>query len=153
MKRIINGLTYNTETATKVAYSKVRDLRVNDVRDLTLYVTRGGAFFVHERDHAEDSDEFMPQTREEAQKWILEGEVDIFNDVLAEPPEAEAEASPEATIILRVPRPLKDRIDQEAKAMGQSLNAWGIRCLEGCVGAVAREQEQLERWMEEMPKE
>ena len=47
MKRIIDGKTYNTETATKVCDTG-NDLGVTDFghEDSALYVTKKGAFFI-----------------------------------------------------------------------------------------------------------
>lgn len=149
MKRIIDGVTYNSETSTAIGRS-IADADHNDPKayEWTLYRTRGGAFFLHthsswavkkhdewvEREH----DEFAPMTEAEARKWMLEGEVEVLNDVFGDPPEAEAEAAPGATIYLRVPDVLKSQIERKAKAEDLSVNAWAMRCLERC----AREGER-----------
>ena len=138
MKRIIDGMTYNTDTATKVAIFRVDFIdKEAGYKDSTLYVTRGGAFFVHV--YVPDMEEFAldPHDRIEAQEWILHGEVEIFNDVLEDPPEASEDqpAQPEATIYVRVPEPLKRQIDKVAKDEGQSVNAWVMRCVETCLSS------------------
>src|SRR5439155_26623035 len=46
MKRIIGGVTYNTATATVLARSQRHDPQENVERELTLYQTSGGAFFL-----------------------------------------------------------------------------------------------------------
>ena len=60
---------------------------------------------------------------------------DRTKDQLArsEPPTGE----PEATIYIRLPRPLKERIEAAAKGEGVSLNAWVMRCVERCTAPQA----------------
>lgn len=148
MKRIIDGVAYNTETATRIAVAQVHEpesgMRPEETKDYILYQTRGGAFFI--RIHTETTrknlrteewdavirEEFEPMTREQAEKWILEGEVELLNDVFGEPPEAAAEATPSATIYLRVPLALKAQIEAAAKEDELSVNSWAMRCVERC---------------------
>src|SRR5262249_10476663 len=47
--------------------------------------------------------------------------------------EAEAEAEPSATIYLRVPTVLKQRVDQAAAGAKLSVNAWAMKCMERCI--------------------
>jgi predicted HicB family RNase H-like nuclease len=73
-------------------------------------------------------------TRSEVDKWLTEGQVELFDEsVFQAPPEAQAESEPEATIYIRLPRALKDRIDAAAKAEDTSVNAWVMRCVERCM--------------------
>ena len=53
MKRIVDGKTYNTDTATKIAGARIES-GDEDFTNLTLYVTRGGAFFIHEFERLTD---------------------------------------------------------------------------------------------------
>lgn len=139
MKRIVGGKTYNTETAALVARGWWTDnsrwrqdaVRMQD----DLYITRGGAFFRvrTEVDNAEARAILEPLTRARAEEWAAEDEVEIYDaTALAEPPEAAAEVEPEATLYIRVPRALKERIEGHAKEDGVSLNAWVMRCVERC---------------------
>ena len=147
MKRIIKGVAYNTDTSTAIATSQASDDDADGITikrmEWTLYLTRGGAFFLHQREdeqHRDDDggstwireDQFFPMLRNEAQAWVMEGQVEIYHDVFGEVPEAAAEEKPEATIYIRVPEPLKRQIDGLAKEAGQSVNAWATRCLERC---------------------
>ena len=145
MKRIIDGKTYNTETATKVAFAKVDQPYLETDEEHTLYMTRGGAFFVHIRDPDENQDDIEILTEKKAQEWLLEGEVEVYNSPFPDPPEAAAEepSKPEATIFIRVPQSLKRKIDATAKAAGQSVNAWAMRCLEKCLDLNRHEQAKL----------
>ena len=70
---------------------------------------------------------------EEAEKWTLTGQVEIFGTPFDEPPEAEAEAEPSATIYVRVPTVLKQRVDQAAAEAKLSVNAWAMKCMERCI--------------------
>jgi len=150
MKRIIDGVTYNTDTSTVVARAETVEPEwggnPEERKKFTLYQTRGGAFFVHthiewtvlnrrtEEPEERERDVFVPMTRDEAHKWIMEGEVELMNDVFGEPPEAAEEAAPGATIYLRVPASLKDRIETAASDDRLSVNAWTMRCVERCAG-------------------
>jgi predicted HicB family RNase H-like nuclease len=145
MKRIIDGVTYNTDTSTKLAESEY-DVPYNhdDCPCIaTLYQTRGGAYFIHQRIQVgvdqelgveATRDRFVALSIEEAQKWIMEGDTEIFHNPFADPPEAEAEVEPGATIYIRVPSSLKGRVDAAAEEANLSTNALAIRCMEKCIG-------------------
>ncbi len=150
MKRIIKGVTYNTDTSTLIAQVEGKYLSHEDGIEYDyldkLYQTRGGAFFVHEHlegvyhDQEEGewrtkrSDTFTPKTHEEATAWLHETDnVEIFSDALGEPPEATAEQDTGATIYIRVPASLKARVDQAALNQKLSGNAWAMRCVEKCL--------------------
>ena len=144
MKRIIDGVTYNTDTSTKLATSGY-ETNYNHVERPclgTLYQTRGGAYFVHELielgwDREEEDNAFRHRcsalSSEQAHKWIMTGDVDILHNPFEEPPEAVAENEPSSTIYVRVPASLKQRIEAAAKADGLSGNAWTMRCVERCL--------------------
>src|SRR5262245_9753533 len=118
MKRIVNGVTYNTATSTLLAQYEWEEEDHNDVviarGTHMLYQTRGGDFFLHkekttsEWDESEREDrlrvrnEFVPLSPETANKWLLDGDVEVFNNPFDDPPEATAEAEPGATIYIRV---------------------------------------------------
>src|SRR6266849_3850033 len=90
MKRIVDGVTYNTDTSTALAESSWEENDHNGVRIAehkdTLYQTRGGAFFVHEETTRETWNErrrehkttvlnnFVPMSPEEAHKWLMTGD-------------------------------------------------------------------------------
>jgi hypothetical protein len=143
MKRIIRGRTYNTDTATHVAHS--RYFYSDNVweeateHEANLYLTRGGAFFAVVTKPDEDASKatIEPMTWEDAEKWVMEsGETELYDEsVFAAPPEAGEEAEPEATLYLRVPRALKERIEAHAKEADISLNSWAMRCLERCMAS------------------
>jgi predicted HicB family RNase H-like nuclease len=141
MKRIIGGVTYNTDTSTRVATSRVTDQRTD--KRVTLYQTKGGAFFAHVNifteleDTYDETHQFVPMTRDEAEAWVYQGETELLCDELfSEPPEAAVDEIPSTTVYLRIPSILKKRIEAAAEAGNQSLNAWAIRCLERCAGHV-----------------
>src|ERR1700722_13091756 len=116
MKRIVDGVTYNTRTSTVIARADVVEPEwggnPEERKKMTLYQTRGGAFFLHahtewtvlnrrtEEPEDRERDSFEPMTREEAQGWIMEGEIELLNDVFDEPPEATAEETPGATLYI-----------------------------------------------------
>ena len=146
MKRIVNGVTYNTTTSTCIGISRYEDEAANTKTTETLHQTRGGAFFIHEavdtkgwneneREYFYDNKHnFRPLSPEDAHKWYMSGEVEIVDEsVFQTPPEATAEAEPGATLYVRVPASLKRRIDDAAKAGGMSGNNWAMRCVESCL--------------------
>jgi hypothetical protein len=153
MKRIIDGVTYNTDTATVVATAEWTDEawggNPEEEHKGTLYQTRGGAFFLHvhtewevlnrrtEEVEARSRDTFEPMTAAAAQKWVMAGEVELVNDAFGEPPEAVAEEAPGATVYVRVPTSLKDRMEEAASDDKLSVNAWAMRCWETCLATRA----------------
>lgn len=150
MKRIVNGVTYNTETSTAVARSEWTDSSDGQEHVMVLYQTRGGAFFFDEqetksvwneregRHETKMSHVFTPVSPADAQKWMMEGDVEVFSNPFDDPPEAAAEADTGATIYIRVPSSLKRRVDEAAKGEGLSGNVWSMRCVERCLDERSR---------------
>lgn len=144
MKRIVNGVTYNTDTSTVLGRIEYEgdDGKVEE----TLYQTRGGAFFLDEQLEREIWNEksrqnetkitnlFVPKSREQAHAWIIEDNVEIEHNPFDDPPEAVAENEPGATIYIRVPASLKKRVDEAAAEAETSGNVWTMRCMEACLG-------------------
>jgi hypothetical protein len=153
MKRIVNGVTYNTDTSTALATSSWEP----DEGEIkaTLYQTRGGAFYVIEEWSREVWDErerqhetkvtatLEPLSPEKAHEWIMTGKVEIIKNPFDDPPEAEAEAEPGATIYIRVPASLKRSVDEAAKGAKVSGNVWAMRCVEQCLGGFPREMTEI----------
>jgi predicted HicB family RNase H-like nuclease len=107
---------------------------------VTLYQTRGGAFFIV---HAWENDEghakiyFEAMSREEVRRLVerTDNLAIVNSKILDEPPEAEEEdETPGATLYLRVPASLKERIELAATVAKLSVNAWAMRCMENCLG-------------------
>jgi predicted HicB family RNase H-like nuclease len=143
MKRVVDGKTYNTDTATVVGKYEYKDHNENDV-DATIYVNKGGAYFILHQwtvgsDRHGDSRSkayIEAMSREEIHNLLSSGRdnVEVIDDKLLEtPPEAHAEADSGATIYLRVPASLKNRADTAAEKANLSTNSWAIRCLENCL--------------------
>jgi hypothetical protein len=135
MKRVIEGVTYNTDTATVVARWEYKDQDDYNT-DATLYRTRGGAFFIVHEWTVDEREKvyFEASTREQVQRLVerTDNLAILDEDILADPPEAAEEASPSATLYVRLPTALKDRLDVLAKNDGLSVNAWAMRCVERC---------------------
>src|SRR6516164_9550519 len=86
VKRVVNGVSYNTETSTKLG-----ECRWEEGKGV-LYQTRDGAFFVdeettflewNERERTEDEKvvhRLVPLSPERAKEWLLEGEVEVFHN-------------------------------------------------------------------------
>lgn len=92
MKRIVNGKTYDTSTARKIAERFFGCDECKKVHEI-LYQTQGGAFFIVSA-NADDEPayEFFPLDRDEAKDWMEVGEVEVFGDhPFGWPPEATAD--------------------------------------------------------------
>ena len=145
MKSIIEGVTYNTETATRLGRRRRVGSKESEKFVETLYQTHGGAFFVVEKcttmEWNKDEQEaepwirrsFIPMSAQDAQRWMLKGEVRVFQNPFEDPPEAAAEDEPGATIYIRVPPTLKRTADVAAREQKLSGNVWAMRCLERCL--------------------
>ena len=146
MKRVIDGRSYNTDTAVVIARYGYRDEKGHDVL-VDIYQNRGGAFFeVHRWEELDINEERVARVYFEATSrhlieeliaghYVTRDGVEILDEqALAAPPEAEAEGEPAATIYFRLPPALKSRVETMAKAAGLSVNAWMLRCVERCTG-------------------
>jgi hypothetical protein len=149
MKRIVDGVTYNTETSTLLAKAEWEDRNERSPTfggecEGELYQTRGGAFFLvittrtnvkNKYDEWEEREkvECNPMTAERAQEWLLEGDVEVFLNPFEDPPEAEAEEGAGSTIYIRVPAALKRDVDEAAREANVSGNVWAMRCVEQCL--------------------
>jgi hypothetical protein len=144
-KRIIDGRTYNTQTATRLGSWFYWDDNPSEPRDgatsQTLYQTRHGAFFLYcQNEIAElwEAHEWIePLASEEAQKWMEQQcspeEIEAVFGTLPEAGDAEAR------ITIRMPETLRRRLASVAEHRRQSLNAWIVRCLERSAETVERE--------------
>lgn len=133
MKRVIEGVTYNTDTAAIVARWEYEDENGYDT-EATLYRTRGGAFFiVHLWTVDEKQKAYFEAVNRDGVQRVLDraNNLEILNEAILDAP-PEAEASPSATLYVRLPSGLKDRLETLAKQDGLSLNAWTMRCVERC---------------------
>jgi predicted HicB family RNase H-like nuclease len=127
-KRIIDGKTYNTETATKIAEEYNDDEHNAGMEWNELFQTRHGAYFVFEGSEYFDVAKIVPLTPSEAQAWMEKyAHAELIEQHFGEMPEA---GDSESRFTLRMPDSLKQRIDGAAKANSQSTNAWIVRALE-----------------------
>jgi hypothetical protein len=133
-KRIIEGKTYNTETAIRLGYWDGGNLPLEEA----LYQTRHGAFFLYQLDetkHTSDPryERIIPLESSRAQIWMEEHSLaSAIERVFGEMPEA---GEAEARITLRIPEILRRRLAAVAEQRNQSLNAWILRCLETCAAS------------------
>jgi hypothetical protein len=140
MKRLIDGVTYNTETAALIAKSDYEGDWNNESChiDGALYQTRGGAFFIVEYISYWDSDledevhktRFKKCSDKDAREWINTGVVEVilnpFEDKIDEDETV-------GTVYVRLPAALKRKIESAAEAGGLSANSWAMRCFEKCL--------------------
>ena len=130
-KRIIDGKTYNTETATEIVGWDHGEPFASGVH---LYQTRFGAFFRYSyRDTGEDDSETItPLTADEVRIWLeknASGRPELIEFLFGEMPEA---GMGEIKFTLRLPESLRNKLAARAVENKQSLNAWMVRCLERC---------------------
>ena len=132
-KRIIDGKTYNTETATQIAGWDEDESQFTHGH--YLYQTRFGAFFEYiflDGANEDDYEKVIPLTPDDARKWLEERvswDPALIEGLFGEMPEA---GSGEAKFTLRLPESLRSRLAARADENKQSLNAWMVRCLERC---------------------
>jgi len=134
-KRIIDGKTYNTETATRLAKEVFAPTGFGGEFD-DLYQTRHGVYFRHHGNwgsvgpSGEPLEIINPLSPHEAQKWMEEHEFTTLLEKHFGPQPEAGEA--ESRITLRIPDALKNQIENLASKNRQSLNAWIMRCVENC---------------------
>lgn len=122
MKRIIEGVTYNTDTAIEIAYSWKKDSKDKYV---TLYQTRKGDFFFHIQNY-ESSLGHIDENYDDPKRFI-----EIADEVYINPfSSAEKEMQRETAVFVRLPEPLKRAMETAAKAQGVSVNHWIVRRVE-----------------------
>ena len=166
IKQVIDGKTYNTETARCLATVDLMGYRTDGrgrfttntpkkVGTTSLYETRDGAYFLV-RDYDRGAGfypEFdlvgqfrihdhgvIPLKRKEALGWAESKGLDF--DKVEEMFGKIAEAGDqEGAILLRLPQALKLAIEKSAAVAGVSTNTWLMRCAER---AIASEREQKE---------
>lgn len=139
MKRIVDGVTYNTDTSRLLASQNWKSQEGEDVTG-NLYQTQAGAFFElrnwTEQVWVERLGETEPRERtvlvplraDDARKWMLEGDVEVHANVFDDPPEAKGDDEPgSSTIFIRMAPSLKRAVEQAAAAAKLSVNAWMIQ--------------------------
>jgi hypothetical protein len=144
MKRVIDGKTYNTDTATTVARWNYVDHDGYDT-EATLFQTKGGAFFAVHVWEVTVSDAIGCRetklktyvevlSRDDVEKRKTTEDFEVLNEeALGElPPEAAEEEEKGATIFVRVPEALKAVAEAAARKADLSLNSWVMRCIENC---------------------
>jgi hypothetical protein len=123
-KRIIDGKTYNTETANLLGRWESGD----EPLEQALFKTRHGAYFLYSFLDIEPDEWIKPLGPEAAQTWMEKYcRADFVEAEFGEMPEA---GDPEARVTLRIPETLRKRIAAIAQEKNQSLNAWILRCIE-----------------------
>jgi predicted HicB family RNase H-like nuclease len=146
MKRIINGVTYNTATSTALALKHGHQAASHSHREsdwiATLYQTHGGAYFLVYRDEyvewnqqrktseAREDIRFEPMSPEAAQTWFRQGEVEVLHNPFHHRRRGARGAKTSTTIYVRVPASLKRRVDEEAAKGKVSANQWVMRAIE-----------------------
>lgn len=152
LKRIIDGKTYNTETATQLAsWSSANNpdtAHQQYEHGGILFQTRFGAYFVVQYDEGQDPwddnyEKLIPLEPEQAQRWAEKHcSADDVEALFGEMPEA---GEAEAKLTLRMPDALRKRLVVLAEGQKQSLNAWIVRCLEGCAESALKKRQVKRR--------
>jgi predicted HicB family RNase H-like nuclease len=135
IKRIIDGKTYNTETATVVFENWNDDPSLAGV---VLYQTRHGSFFKLVVDHHGEQHSFGPLTDAEAQAFLEKcNATEALEQCFGLFPEAGAA---ETRLTIRIPGNLATRVEAAAKAKDMSINTYAMRCVESCVASDVKAQ-------------
>jgi len=123
VKRIIQGKTYNTETAISV----LERCWAGGSEYRGLYQTKHGAFFLWWYD--DYSGGIKPMSDSEAQDWLekYEAPAEIFERLFGEMQEGGAA---EIRLTIRLPGNLHSRLTSSAESAGASLNTYIMRVLE-----------------------
>jgi hypothetical protein len=129
MKRIIDGQSYNTETATEILVHGPGGL---SNAWLGLYQTRGGAFFKVIVNHdGEEVLSFGPVSDEDAANLVAKYKPALtdkyFGGMFPEGGDAEKR------LTVRLPINLAKRVEAAATGKGVSVNAYVMRSLERSV--------------------
>jgi hypothetical protein len=135
-KRIIDGRTYNTETATLLGQWQLDNAPLVEA----LFKTRYGAYFLYNCRDDIPHTWIKPLEEGAARKWLEDccpGDTATWEREFGEAPEA---GDPEARVTLRIPETLRKRVAVLAEERQQSLNAWIQRCLERCAGTIEQER-------------
>ena len=126
MKRIIKGITYNTDTATRVTGG---DNQPWSDAWWGLYQTRHGAFFEVVVGH-HDEETITPLDDAKAHAILERRANHLVEQYFGPMPEYGAA---ERRLTIRIPGNLADRMEDAAKSKGLSLNSYAMRCFEQSV--------------------
>ena len=135
MEKIINGKSYNTETAIKCgSWANSNNFRDFDYVEETLYRKKTGEFFLHGEGGADSKyarvlqqnqwgsgEEIMPLSYKEAQKWAEEKlDGDEYEEIFGEVSEDDGRS----TISFSLPTNLILHLRMEASRAGISLSEY-----------------------------
>jgi predicted DNA binding CopG/RHH family protein len=126
MKRIIDGTTYDTETATE-AFSQSSH---HSEAWWGLYQTRHGAFFKVVCQYDGETHKFTPLADDEAQVLLEKHANHLVEQYFGPLPEY---GSAEKRLTVRLPIGLARRVSNAAAKHGINVNWYIMRCLERCV--------------------
>jgi predicted DNA binding CopG/RHH family protein len=123
MKRIIDGLTYDTQTAAEVWGTQHPD----SFAWFSLHQTRHGAFFTVTVGHDGGDALFKPLTDADAQGLLEERANHLVEQYFGPMPEYGAA---EKRLTLRMPAKLARRVEKTAEAWKVPVNVYIMRTLE-----------------------
>jgi hypothetical protein len=141
MKAIIDGKTFDTATATALAFHEYVGVENDEKPKDVLYVSRRGAFFEWSNVDADDiygtrkgPESIRPLTVDEALQWVEKRDVVLTDDYtryLGElPPEAGSE---EVAMTVRLTLALKTKIEKRARTVQKPMNSFVVDVLEKAV--------------------
>ena len=143
MKRIVNGVTYNTQTSTRLARRRLVEANESEKLIQILYQTRGGAFFVveanddvwNEESRSPKLETFGPLSRIAPKRrsvGCLKAKFTSFKI-----PSGTRRRQPlKRNQVLRsicASATLKRAADSAARHQNLSGNVWAMRCIEHCL--------------------
>jgi predicted HicB family RNase H-like nuclease len=132
-KRIIDGKTYNTETATLLGRWLSRESSPREV----LYKTRHGAYFLYVASDGVPNKLIEPKEPEATQKWMQQHcSAEAVEAEFGNATETKQAGAHESRFTVRMPATLRKRLAAIAKKQKHSLNAWIVRSLESSASDV-----------------
>lgn len=138
MKRIIDGQTYNTETA-RVAARYIYEDELGGRAEAVIYQTAGKAFFaVHRKtDEPDGQPIFEALTLDQLQKLVSsQDNFEIVDEnAIESPPEAVASESASAIVYARIPAALKRQAEVAAADKSMMFDDWLLGRIEHGVHA------------------
>lgn len=124
MKRVIDGKSYNTDTATELFSESAPKPSMGW---WALYQARHGAFFKVVLDHDGETISLTPLSNADARSSLERRASHLVEQYFGPSPD---HGATERRLTIRVPVNLADRIETTAKAKGLSLNTVAMRCFE-----------------------
>lgn len=148
MKRVVGGITFNTDTATRVADVLFNDEKSGTVTHAALYQTPLGVFFALDAittSYRGPNLQLQKRTiyewhdvgnSSQARAWAERYGMTIIHD-LDDISFKSHRADKFTSLYIRLPPSLKVAVEEKARATGLSVNTFVMRCVEDLLASTA----------------